>query len=344
MDQQTAEARRSGIGGSDVPAILGEVPRRRSVDVWLEKTGQPEAEAFGGNKRTRWGQRLEPMIANLIAEEWGTSCGLEVRRVGLARHKDRHWQLGSADRLGYLLERKGKAPRARTAELVDKRTAFLAQPDEGLEIKTHGFFAGKDYTEEDSSEDAVPTKIRLQCDWYMSVFDLDRWNLACLIDTADDREYVIQRDRELEAALLEEMDRWWRRHVVEGVAPDPDGSERFDRYVRERYKDHGVEIVRRPELAEVMREYRGAHEAAKEAEARKELAKQQLCLAIGAAAGVETPAGVVTWKRAASGGVDYKGLVETLAAEHGISAPELAAHLQKHTRPGSRRIHTKWSK
>ncbi len=340
MDEATKALRRSGIGGSDVPAILGEVSRRKAVDVWLEKMQRPEVEAFEGNSRTRWGQKLEPLIASLISQEWGERCGLEVRRVGLARHKDRHWQLGSADRLGYLLERKGKAPKARTAELVDG--GVLGQPDEGLEIKTHGFFAGKDYDQEDASEDAVPTKIRLQCDWYMSVFDLPRWNLACLIDTADDREYVIERDRDLEAALLEEMDRWWRVHVVEGRAPEPDGTERFDRYVRQRYQDHDVEIVRRPELAEVMREYRSAHEAAKAAEARKELAKQQICLAIADKAGVESRAGVVTWKRAASGGVDYKGLVETLAKEHGVADHELAAYLAKHTRPGSRRIHTKW--
>lgn len=341
MDAQTQEQRRSGIGGSDVPAILGESPHRKGIDVWLEKTQRPEAEAFNGNRRTRWGNRLEPAIAAIIAEEWGAMCGVEVRRVGLARHKDRPWQLGSADRLGYLLERNGKAPPARTARLVGGGN--LGQPDEGLEIKTHGFFAGKDYGE-DLNEDAVPTKIRLQCDWYMSVFDLDRWNLAALIDTADDREFVILRDRELESALLEEMDRWWRIHVVEGRPPEPDGSERFDRYVRERYKDHGAEIVRRPELADKMRAYRELAAQRKALEERLEQIKQELQLAIGPAAGIESPAGVVTWKRAASNGVDYKGIVEQALTDHGVTDEERLALTARFTRPGSRRIHTKWTK
>lgn len=342
MDAETMELRRSGLGGSDVPAILGEVPRRKAIDVWLEKMQRPEVEAFEGNNRTRWGQKLEPLIAQVIADEWAKACGLEVRRVGVARHKDRPWQLGSADRLGYLVERAGKAPPARTARLV--KGGRLSQPDEGLEIKTHGYNAGRDYDQEDGSEDAVPTKIRLQCDWYMSVFDLPRWNLAALIDTADDREFVIERDLDLEAALLEEMDRWWQVHIVGGKMPDPDGSPRFERYVRERYKDHDVEIVRRPEMAAAMRAYREAHEAAKVAEAAKDLAKQQLCLAIGDKAGIESAAGIVTWKRAAGGGIDYSGLADELIKIHGVADHEAAALRARFQRPGSRRIHTKWTK
>ena len=47
--------RRSGIGGSDIAAILGLSPWKTAVDVWLDKTGQREDDTVGDAEAVRWG-------------------------------------------------------------------------------------------------------------------------------------------------------------------------------------------------------------------------------------------------------------------------------------------------
>lgn len=57
------------IGSSDVAAILGVNPYRSAHRVFLEKVGA--FPAFEGNQTTKWGQRLEAVIADAFSEETG---------------------------------------------------------------------------------------------------------------------------------------------------------------------------------------------------------------------------------------------------------------------------------
>lgn len=62
--------RRLGIGGSDIASVfnLGYGCRRR---LWYNKTGHAEDFPFDGNKLTRLGTHLEPLIAWMYQEETG---------------------------------------------------------------------------------------------------------------------------------------------------------------------------------------------------------------------------------------------------------------------------------
>ncbi len=59
-------ARRRGITGTDVAAILGLNPWRNALDVYLEKMGQ--GEAVQANEAMWWGTYLEEGIARRYAE------------------------------------------------------------------------------------------------------------------------------------------------------------------------------------------------------------------------------------------------------------------------------------
>jgi len=62
--------RRTGIGSSDAPTIMGVSPWRTLHDLWLDKTGQikPEDE-FKGNWATERGNRLEPQVRKWYNEK-----------------------------------------------------------------------------------------------------------------------------------------------------------------------------------------------------------------------------------------------------------------------------------
>ena len=67
--------RNAGIGGSDVPVILGLSPFRSAVELWAEKRGEGEPQK--PSLPMRIGSLVEGAIATLYAERQGVT----VRRV-----------------------------------------------------------------------------------------------------------------------------------------------------------------------------------------------------------------------------------------------------------------------
>lgn len=73
--------RRTGVGGSDIAAILGISPYKTSFGLWLEKTGRNEDE-IKDNERLEWGRRLE----TAILDEWTERHGIPLDRGVCVRH------------------------------------------------------------------------------------------------------------------------------------------------------------------------------------------------------------------------------------------------------------------
>ena len=57
---------RTGIGGSDSAAIIGENPWKNNVDLWLEKTGQKNHDEINNNPAIVFGNQAEPLIRKLF--------------------------------------------------------------------------------------------------------------------------------------------------------------------------------------------------------------------------------------------------------------------------------------
>ena len=85
--------RLSGLGGSDIGAILGLNPWRTPYQVFLEKIG--EAAPFEGNLQTRFGSYAEEFVAREYCEQ----TGRQVQRFNAMLRHPTAPLIGHVDRL-----------------------------------------------------------------------------------------------------------------------------------------------------------------------------------------------------------------------------------------------------
>src|SRR5258708_3595445 len=71
MEASQRALRATGIGGTDISAIVGKNPYRSPFDVWLEKTGRQDSKNLDDVPHIRWGKILEPVLAAEYEKETG---------------------------------------------------------------------------------------------------------------------------------------------------------------------------------------------------------------------------------------------------------------------------------
>lgn len=87
--------RRTFLGGSDAPVVLGVSPWKTAYQLWLEKTGQAEAPDISEVERVRFGILLE----DIVAREFMARTGMRVRRVNQRQvSKEFPWLVAQIDR------------------------------------------------------------------------------------------------------------------------------------------------------------------------------------------------------------------------------------------------------
>lgn len=185
-------ARQSGIGGSDIAAILGLSRYKSPVDVYLSKTA-PEAQQENA-EHLYWGHALEAPIIRRFREETGFTV---EPQPPIMRHPQHEWALANADAL--ILGADG-------------------MPEGILEIKTSSAFKSREWGADDSDE--IPIEYIAQVQWYMGIFNVDYGYLAVLIGGNSYKHYRLERDRELFDAMLEKARAFWHRHVLSGIPPE----------------------------------------------------------------------------------------------------------------------------
>jgi putative phage-type endonuclease len=262
------EQRRSGLGGSEIGAVAGLDPFKGAMDVWLEKTGQ--APPSKDSEPASWGRRLEAAIA----EEYAEREGVELVPSDTLRHPRESWMVATPDRL---VRDPGR------------------RPFRGLECKNRGVAAAKYFG--DAESDEVPPAVYAQCAWYMAVTDLPRWDVAVLFGGNTLRIYRLERDRKIEAGLIEKGRRFWHDHVLAGVAP-LDGSRAAHGYLARTYRGHdGLMLWCGPETPEghLAMSFYLADLVAKSTKAQADALKAQIKATIGGHRGLEGPWGRITW-------------------------------------------------
>jgi len=188
--------RSTGIGGSDIAAVLGLSPWDSAFSLWHRKNGGV------GDKPTSpemsWGQRHEDTIAGWYRD---THPGVRVARTGTWRSTVRPWQLANPDRL-----------------LSGRRV---------LEIKTDrsGDAWGKEGTDE------VPVYYRAQVLWYLDTLGWQEADVAVLIGLSDARVYTVRWNTEESAVLRDAAEAFWQS-LKDGVPPPLDGHDATYRTVR----------------------------------------------------------------------------------------------------------------
>jgi putative phage-type endonuclease len=237
--------RASGLGGSEIAAVLGLSPWQSRFSLWHRKKGllSPEPDNEGMSR----GRRLEPVIAEWFADQHPE---YQVRRTGTWANRARPWQLATPDRL---------------LTTLSKRAA--------LEIKTAADAA--EWGEPGSDE--IPVYYRAQVIWQLDTLGLHLAHVAVLTGL-DFREYVVEWNRD-EAELLRAAGREFLDAVERDERPDIDEHGATYRAVRELHPDiDDVEIEIEPALAERYRRAVADHKAAEQA---KQQATAELLDALG---------------------------------------------------------------
>lgn len=324
--------RRSGLGGSDVAAICGLSPFKRPIDVYLEKVADGEPAPEYPSNAQRFGSILEPVVADEYAER---NHAKVVGPFDSMRHPDRPWHLFTLDRL----RMRDDVPFVFSPGVLPQQAAI----DRVVEIKTAGIGTARSYGADGS--DDLPDHIICQVAWYLAAVEVDDADVAALINTSDYREFHVQRDRQLEAYLLQEANAFWAR--VERREPPPaDGSDSFGRYLRDRFSSTtGLVLESNPEADEAARALQRLRALGKLIKQRTEFHQQRLQLAIGDADGIETECGRILFKHDRVGRVAYARALDAMADELGWSAQQKTDFLDQFRGAPVRKLITprKWN-
>ncbi len=197
-------ARRTGLGGSDIGAILGLSPYRTPVDVWAEKTGRAPGQEE--TLQMRFGTYAE----EFVAREYTAKTGHAVQRfTPMLRHASAP-VLGNVDRL---VIPEGAKVASHKQEI---------RTDRGLECKAASVFASFNADDwGDKGTDQVPASYLVQCATYMALTGCSLWDLAVLFGNQEVRVFNLKRDAELENEIIARASEWWDRHIVADVPPEP---------------------------------------------------------------------------------------------------------------------------
>ena len=193
VDRQSWLAeRRTGIGGSDVSALVGLSRWTSRVELWEDKTGRlPLVDE--ASEEAEMGTLLEPVVRDRFARVHQVRVDL----CGMLRSQRWPWMLANPDGL-----------------ITDKRV--------GYEGKTCTIWKAHEWGDPDNP--LVPDHAELQAQWCMAVTGWDAWWVACLIGGQRNVYRHVERDDELIGDLVEISREFWNRNVLDDAEPDVDGS------------------------------------------------------------------------------------------------------------------------
>jgi putative phage-type endonuclease len=254
--------RAKDITSTEIAAVLGISPYATAFEVWQRKAGKID-DSFADSERARWGRRLEPAIAQGLAEDYG----LDARPLGgcYMRHP--------------IVPRMGAS--------FDFEVADRARPELGwglLEIKNvdAGVFA-RDWLDLGDGEREAPPHIEAQVQHQLAVSGR-RW-AAIGVLVGGNRAYLLRRERDEDAiaAICEEVRRFWRS-IEEGNCPAPDWRRDLEA-LRQLYAKTDATATldddARARLADLLPRFDAARAAAKAAKEAEDAAKAELLALLG---------------------------------------------------------------
>lgn len=279
--RQWLEFRKSGIGGSDAPAVLGMSPFSTPYTIWLEKTRRTEPDDLSDNESVYWGTVLEDDIAKEFAKR---HPDMQVRRKrGVMQSIERPWQFATVDRV--------------TMDAQGRRGI--------LEIKTCGAHRASDW------DDGVPYYYIAQPTHYLAVSGYDFFDVAVLIGGQKYREFHYERDEGDIAALNEREGDFWEEYVLKDVPPMVTGSKADSEALFMQHQNPSDEYIDMldEDLPNVRRRI-AIEGLVKQYQEEIRQIDNELKALIGDARGIRTPKRKITWVRSSYTTFDKKRLQE----------------------------------
>lgn len=304
------ENQKLAIGGSEIAALFGLHDFLDEFALWVRKKDRPPAapaRATPSVNRMQLGTFLEPGIIAYYSYLTGKETEPRHRRE---YHSKYPFMAYSVD-------------------------ALVKGERRGVDAKCISWDQSWKWG---ATVDQIPPYVVMQAWWYMAALDYPLWDIAALV-AGEPRIYTVERDREVEEAMLVKAEEWWKRYLVGDEQPPITGAESshlwlkrtFPRHQRDDIqKAHGNQIGLLKEYARVYSQWDEVDDELKQLEAE---VKQQ----IGGHEGLEWSGGKITWKLSKdSAFVEWKELAEKLIAGH----PEAPRLMAEHTRKkdGARRL------
>lgn len=235
LSEKQKEMREASLGSSDAPIVAGVSPYKSPLELYYQLHGELPRYTDEETQAQRIGSKLEPMIAELAAED----LGYKIRRCPTKRHPKHAFMVASLD-----------------FEIV----GGIKGPGI-LECKNRG--ASKPF-------DTLPDDIMLQVVQQMAVTNRDWGIVAVLFGFGVLKTYEVRRDKELEEYLIELEARFMLR-VTNSEPPDHTWTPQTVGLLKKLYPtDSGkviqIEDLRAPAVVEA---YLGSKKALDEAEEAK---------------------------------------------------------------------------
>lgn len=270
--------RRTGIGGSDVAAILGLSKYKSPLDVYNDKTGQtPDGEQ---SQAAYWGTKLE----DIVAKEFQERTGLKVQRVNKQLSRE-EWMHANIDRavvnhaISGTVRIQGEAKQAETGRLLttdailECKTASSYIADQWGPSQEEEIVSGKVV-----SDHKIPIYYETQVQWYLGVTGASVCFVAALLGGQDFRIYLVQRDNEVITALQDQCRAFWFENVMKRIPPEPHTAEEVQKLFA---KDDGEMVEATNDVAADIGELRNLTEQVKALEAEQKVVKDRICAALG---------------------------------------------------------------
>jgi len=258
----------STIGGSDVAAILGASPYATPWDVWARCSGVvvPQDE---DRPELRRGHALEPWLVG----EWVARRRPAAHRLAVQQSDpERPWARGEIDAMTW---RADEGPPV----IAECKTDAL-----GLDLEPDGAVVT------DWLTGVVPIHWLLQIAWYSHLSDARAADLVVGGPRYDVRIIRLERDDAVIRRVVQQVEQWYQRHVIEGLEPE-----------RTEPAPEPVPVIG-PELEPATTEdeallarYKAARDAAKAAAVARDEARDQLAAALSGRPGVVGATGRARW-------------------------------------------------
>ena len=272
--EEWLEARRERIGGSDAAAIVGLSRWATPLTVYMDKRGLSPDKP--DNIAMRIGRELEETVARLWCEETGKKC---QRRNAILINPAYPFAHANVDRW-----------------VVGENAGLECKTTSEMNMKT---FRGGEY----------PTNYYAQCVHYMMITGADRWYLSVLVGNRELFNFVIERDEEEIAALMEQEKAFYENYLLPGVMPEPTGASQDADALGDIYDNPDPdEIAELDDMGDVFNAYIAAKRSKTLAEQVIAKAEQDIKARLGNACTGFCGGHKVTWKPQTRSDIDKDAL------------------------------------
>jgi putative phage-type endonuclease len=263
--------RKSFIGGSDMPAVMGMSRWKTPLQLWGEKTGLIEQADLSGIEAVELGTELE----DFVAKKFERKTGMKVRRAPQIYTGAEPWMKCQVDRL-------------------------VTGTDELLECKTASAWKLKEWDGEE-----IPAEYIIQCQWQLAVTGRKVAWIAVLIGGQRFLYKKIEADSELHAKMESQAREFWK--MVQDRVP-PTAMLGDDQALLALHPTANDTMQAVNSMNEAVRQIKETEMHIARMEEEVDLLKTKLKEVIGDTMGIKTPEYVVTWKNQNQNKLDYDRL------------------------------------